>query len=195
MNYHNIHRIMIECDQLREAISIVEMALLLISNEACRLNFPGDGNTHTMEVIPNLITTQGYIEFETNLPGHGLNNFEKVRKLYKDTPLLKNVGDHKWLAFIESKSAVALMAEGRAEEALPLCEGLLARKEFESHYEIFLADTCLCYSILKQYDKAIEKNEEATERIQGRHDADGKQKAMFVTENDSNIHLEANSSH
>jgi tetratricopeptide (TPR) repeat protein len=101
------------------------------------------------------------ISYERNEENHGLA-LSKTAKSIRES--VSEPGDpffEFWLILSDGQISLSLMAEGRAEEALPLIQNLLdySQRPIEDgssfpNLEVFLQNSCLCYLLLGKLEEA-----------------------------------------
>ncbi len=65
-----------------------------------------------------------------------------------------------WINYAEQNWAIALMAEGRAEEALPV---FTSREDVDANRDLNHANIAICYYLLKRYQEALSYCDKAIE--------------------------------
>lgn len=142
---------------------------------------PGYSYLHAMYTSSFLFSVQGSIAYEMNMPGHGYDIFVKTKSVRQQLADERITDDTRWLGYADGNIAVALTAEGRAEEALPLYLDLIEREDVKPNRDVYLSNLCICFYLLGRYEDALEYAARALELVKEVRGVDSVQVAAFVT--------------
>jgi tetratricopeptide (TPR) repeat protein len=132
---------------------------------------PGFSDHYLQYLTTHLYNVQACIDTHTQAPGSGLDLYYKIRDIRKANQRPGNAKDAMWLSYAEQNLGVALMAEDRAEEALPI---YLTREIIQENRDLNLANIAICLYLLKRYDEAMtycDKAIDATRELRGENSA------------------------
>jgi tetratricopeptide (TPR) repeat protein len=147
-------------------------AASLICDEAMAAGVhPGFSDHYIQYLTSHLYNVQACVDTYSQAPGSGLSLYYKIMDIRKANQRPGNVDDAMWLSYGEQNLGIALMAEDRAEEALPI---YLTRENIQENRDFNLANIAICLYLLKRYDEATTycyRAIDATRELRGENSA------------------------
>ena len=155
-----------EKGQYRTALELSQKAIAMCEKALQTGIYPGYSERLVREISSYLYNVIASVEFELSPPDSSLALYSKVRDIRESNKRPGNLEDEMWIAAANGNIAISLMAENRADDALIILRGLLARDDMKPNRDTYLNNTSLCLTLLGRLDEALEVCERAIDLVQ-----------------------------
>ena len=108
-------------------------------------------------MLADLYSTRGSVHYECNAVDHGLLWTTKALEIRKAVARMSGDDHDGYLQDItESNLALALLAQGRLQQAKPLIERMLTITRETGFYGVHLSNISICYRLIGDSESALE---------------------------------------
>lgn len=154
----------------------------ILKNATATRDHPGYYAIYIDRLMAEIYHIRGSIEYEMNRPGHGMPWLMRSRHLRQRIleDELSNPDDHYELTVTNANIALAMTAENRAREALPLIEELLNFPADSVSRDIWTANLSNLYWLLGDYGQSLALSQASFDLTKKAHGLNSLRMATYV---------------
>ncbi|KAI9052701.1 hypothetical protein LZ554_002978 [Drepanopeziza brunnea f. sp. 'monogermtubi'] len=142
---------LLEQGRFKASTAMAQQASVICEHAIRSSKHPGFSTHYMLYLQTHLYNVLSGIQLQQLAPDCGLALFTKIRDIRANNQRSGDTDYAKWLNFAELNRALALIAQGRAEEALAIYQ---SREDIETNRDFNLANISIFLYLLKRYDEA-----------------------------------------